>query len=205
MDVIGAIEARRSIRRFKTDPVPRQTIERLLDLATKAPSAKNAQPWSFLILEGEKKNAVAGLLADAVVKYETQGLPTGSAGPTARIMAEAPVLILVYDRYWIPGEGPPPRLPAEGFRGAGPANREPDLADTQSIGAAVENLALAALAFGLGTLWIADVWYIVDRINALVGRNNGLTAAMSVGYPDEAPGARPRRHWSELTEWQGES
>ena len=108
MDVIGAIEARRSIRRFKADPVPRQTIERLLDLATKAPSAKNAQPWSFIVLEGEKKNAVAGLLADAVVKYEAQGFPTGSAGPTARIMAEAPVLILVYDRYWIPGEGPPP-------------------------------------------------------------------------------------------------
>jgi len=203
MDIIGAIEARRSIRRFKADPVPRQTIERLLDLATKAPSAKNAQPWSFIVLEGEKKNAVAGLLADAVVKYEAQGFPTGSAGPTARIMAEAPVLILVYDRYWIPGEGPPPpRLPAEGFRGAAPANREPDLADTQSIGAAIENLALAALAFGLGTLWIGDVLYIVDQINALVGRDHGLTAAVSVGYPDETPGARPRRHWSELTEWQ---
>ena len=120
MDIIGAIEARRSIRRFKADPVPRQTIERLLDLATKAPSAKNAQPWSFIVLEGEKKNAVAGLLADAVVKYEAQGFPTGSAGPTARIMAEAPVLILVYDRYWIPGEGPPPPAARRGLPGRRP-------------------------------------------------------------------------------------
>ena len=97
--------------------------------------------------------------------------------------------VLIYDRYWLPGDSPAPDLPAEGFREAAPANREPSLIDTQSIGAAIENMTLG------------DVWYAIDRLNAFVGRRQGLTAALSVGYPDESPAARPRRHRTELTEW----
>jgi len=85
MDVMRAIETRRSIRRFKTEPVPRQAIEQLLDLATKAPSAKNAQPWSFVVLEGQKKNEVARMLSKGAAELKVQGLPIGSAAQTADV------------------------------------------------------------------------------------------------------------------------
>lgn len=52
-DVISAIEERRSVRRFKPDPIPAATIGRLLEAARRAPSAGNLQPWHFTVVLNE--------------------------------------------------------------------------------------------------------------------------------------------------------
>lgn len=54
MDVFEAIEGRRSIRRFQGRPLPRDILERILGAAVKAPSAGNAQPWRFIVVQGER-------------------------------------------------------------------------------------------------------------------------------------------------------
>ena len=46
------VTSRRSIRGFKPDPVPRALIEEVLDLATRAPSSLNTQPWHFYVVSG---------------------------------------------------------------------------------------------------------------------------------------------------------
>ncbi len=51
MDAIDAIMTRRSIRTFTDDPVPAETVERLLRAAMAAPSAMNEQPWHFVVVE----------------------------------------------------------------------------------------------------------------------------------------------------------
>ena len=51
MDVIEAVEQRRSIRRFKPTPVPDDLVERVLRAATLAPSGKNSQPWRFVVVK----------------------------------------------------------------------------------------------------------------------------------------------------------
>jgi nitroreductase len=56
MDIIEAIKARRSIRAYKTDPVPRKVLEEILIIATHAPSSVNSQPWEFVIVTGDKLN-----------------------------------------------------------------------------------------------------------------------------------------------------
>ncbi|OPY89173.1 MAG: NADH dehydrogenase [Syntrophaceae bacterium PtaU1.Bin231] len=53
MDIVDAIKTRRSIRGYKPDPVPRAIIEEILEIAVRAPSAMNTQPWEFTILAGE--------------------------------------------------------------------------------------------------------------------------------------------------------
>ncbi len=204
MDVIEAIRARRSIRRFKTEPVPRALVERLLEAATLAPSGKNLQPWSFLVLEGEKKNRAAAILLEIVERRRIRGEPTGSAEASARVMTEAPVTILVYDRVWrtdLPG--PPGIEDPEPITDDGIGNRPLNIVDLQSIGAAIQNMLLAAQDLGLGTLWICDALLAHEEIGGLVGRQQALIAAIAVGYPAESPGVRPRRHWRELTEWMG--
>ncbi len=45
MELMEAISQRRSIRRFKDTPVPRELVEEVLAAAVRAPSAKNSQPW----------------------------------------------------------------------------------------------------------------------------------------------------------------
>ena len=50
MELVEAIKERRSIRRYKSDPVPHEVIQEILENAVWAPSAQNLQPWYFLAL-----------------------------------------------------------------------------------------------------------------------------------------------------------
>ena len=64
MDVLEAIKTRRSIRRYKKTPVPREKLEKILDAGRWAPSARNSQPWKFIVLsDAQVKERVAELLA----------------------------------------------------------------------------------------------------------------------------------------------
>ena len=62
MDIIEAIESRRSTRGFLEKPVEKDIIERLINLATRAPSAINLQPWEFTIVSGEERKRLSRLL-----------------------------------------------------------------------------------------------------------------------------------------------
>jgi len=53
MDVIEAVKKRKSIRGYKSDPVPKEVLEQILELASCAPSAMNTQPWEFTLLAGD--------------------------------------------------------------------------------------------------------------------------------------------------------
>ena len=56
---------RRSTRAFRPDPVPRETVERILALAARAPSGSNIQPWKVHVLAGAARaRVVAALTAD---------------------------------------------------------------------------------------------------------------------------------------------
>ncbi len=60
-----AIVSRRSIRRFLPKPVARGTVEHLLEVAARAPSGTNMQPWRVYVVDGEKKEALSAALIDA--------------------------------------------------------------------------------------------------------------------------------------------
>ena len=53
MDVMEAISRRKSIRRFKPDPVSKAILTKILEAACRAPSALNSQPWEFVVLAGD--------------------------------------------------------------------------------------------------------------------------------------------------------
>lgn len=75
------------------------------------------------------------------------------------------------------------------------------LTDTQSIGAAIQTMLLAAQDFGLGTLWICDVFYCDKEICSWLNSKNQLVAAVAIGYPNQSPHPRPRKLLKEVTEW----
>ncbi|NNE23547.1 MAG: nitroreductase [Rhizobiales bacterium] len=58
MDVLEAILSRKSIRAFKPDPVPKTTIDRILQIAQRAPSGTNTQPWHIHVCAGDVKQAI---------------------------------------------------------------------------------------------------------------------------------------------------
>jgi nitroreductase len=54
MDIVEAIQQRKSIRAFKSDPVPKEILKEIMELALRAPSWGNTQPWEFAIVGGKK-------------------------------------------------------------------------------------------------------------------------------------------------------
>ena len=77
MEVLEAIRTRRSIRKYKSEPVPEEELEKILDAGRWAPSASNSQPWKFIVLrDAEMRESVAQLLP--VGKF-LAGAPVGIA------------------------------------------------------------------------------------------------------------------------------
>lgn len=59
MNLYEAIKARRSVRKFRPDPVPTELVMKVLDAANWAPSGMNQQPWKFYIVHGQKLSSIA--------------------------------------------------------------------------------------------------------------------------------------------------
>ena len=185
---IDPIYTRRSIRKFRPDNLPRDVIERILDAARVAPSGKNEQPWQFAVLGGETKAAFLDCMEAGLRREESSPLLPGSekglpdAWNTLRIMRQAPVIVAVVNPY---GSSPFEEIPVE--------KRVSELVQTQSIGAAVQNMLLAAQALSVGSLWIGNTFFAYPELTDFLGLNGQLTAAVALGYAGEQPYARPRK------------
>ncbi|MBM2824837.1 MAG: nitroreductase, partial [Dehalococcoidales bacterium] len=66
MELAEAIKARKSIRGFRPQPVPKPVIEAILELAARSPSWSNTQPWEVTIIGGEVMAEVKAALVQAV-------------------------------------------------------------------------------------------------------------------------------------------
>lgn len=195
---MDSIYDRRSIRKYLPQMPERALIDEIIRAGIAAPSAKNRQPWRFLVYTGKAKSDVLGAM-ERGLRRELEGealLPEVRGGladafHTMQIMHKAPVLILVLN----PDAGSP-------FDPQNPVSRFAEIADTLSIGAAVENMLLKAASLGLGTLWIANTCFAYPELTEYLKTDAQLVCAVSLGYPDEAPAARPRKTPEEVTEYR---
>lgn len=190
MQTLTAIAQRRSIRKYTDTPVSEEQIRQILQAAIQAPSGKNCQPWHFIVVQGEKRAEMVAAMRAGMAKNEARGEDTGSAKWTVQIMEQAPVTIFVFNP-----EGMHPWLAHSINQNFG------NLVNLQSVGAAIENMCLAALDMGLGSLWIADVLFAYDELCAFLKQDCQMVAALSIGYPAEQPDARPRKSVDEVTTW----
>jgi nitroreductase len=82
MDVFEAIRGRRSIRKYRQEPIPDDKLEMIFEAARLAPSAANRQPWRFIVVrDANRKKALAGaannqwFLSDAAAIVAAVGDP----------------------------------------------------------------------------------------------------------------------------------
>lgn len=190
MNTLDAIAARRSIRRFASTPVSDQAIETILTAAIQAPSGKNMQPWRFVVVREDKRPDMLRVMREGIAQRKAEGRDTGSAEWTASAMEQAPVSIFVFNP-----DGIAPWLPhtiEQTFW---------DVVHVQSVGAAIQNMLLAAQDLGIGSLWICDVFSAYEGLCNWLGEGGEMIAAVSLGYAEEHPHARPRKALSEVTRW----
>jgi len=190
VETLQAIRTRRSIRRFKNEPLDQNTIEKILEAAILAPSAKNSQPWRFTVVRGTQRDEMLRRVQRAIEQRVADGEDVGSSRSTLRVMQQAPVTILIHNAQGIhPWKA---RKEHESWW---------DVATVQSIGAAIENMLLAATQLGIGSLWIADIWEAYVEVNEWLETDDQLVAAVSLGWPDQEPRDPTRKPMEEVVRW----
>lgn len=187
------IKERRSIRKYQSKPVPKEAILAVLEAAGQAPSAHNAQPYRFIILENPSvKRQLAESMTQAwATDMENDGktLTPEKRKERSDRFANAPALILACTTSV---EGLPNYLD-ERRRGC-----VRDLA-VQSLGAALENLFLTATERRLGGCWYAAPCFCkaVVRKHLKIPDSVEPQAFVVLGYSAEHPQAPHRKKLAE--------
>lgn len=189
MDLFAALRGRRSIRRFAKRPVPRTLLDQLLSTACLAPAPHHSQPWRFVVLGARARAALAEAIGARWRRdLEADGVPEARiAVLLARSRAQiesAPALVLAC----LVKEGQRP-WPDEARR------RAEWLMAVQSMGAALQNLMLAAHARGLGSFWISAPLFCPEAVREALDLPPEYVAqaliALGYPHPEASPPPRP--------------
>jgi nitroreductase len=215
MDTLKTIRERRSARAFQPVPVPRETVEEILQLAVNAPSANNLQPWEFVVVMDEERERLSRRLLKAY-KEKQISCGSGAVKPLPKAIRQRGVNTLESMKPYVEKTGSSvDSFVNEGscnFYGA-PAAIIICIDDCFSsrqmvdVGAAVGYLVLAAQASGLATCPIGLITDYADEIKDLLNipENKRVVIGVALGYPNrENPMAQfrsSRADVSELVRW----
>ena len=195
MDLFEAIEARRSIRKYTGEPVPDELLEKVLKAARVAPSTSNTQSWKFRVV------------TDAGTRKKLKELAFGQ-----KFVEEAPVVIaccLDFEAFADRGKRtlelvlkgrvrPSLEMMLRSVRGGRDKEFDPERVIVNgaiNVSIAVEHMALAATALGLGTCWVRA--FEAAKVEELLGHPGDLQGAgdadarlpgpVSAGAPPQNP------------------
>lgn len=197
MELLDALQARRSIRKFKSDPVPEALVTQLIKAAQLAPSGSNVQPTRFVVIKSEGVRAQLSQAtplpfvskAPVVIACCVDAESIGDMGTRARELKESGAF----------AGTPLDKMDPESY-----AKRKPmDPTTTEAYlrlnaAIAIDHITLRAVDLGLGTCWIMMFDQLKVKEILGLGENYNVVALIPVGYPDQDPKARPRLDLSRI-------
>lgn len=173
MDTLDAIMTRRSIRRYKDTPIDDATLNQVLEAARWAPSWANTQCVRLVVArDSEVRAGLLGALSEG--------------NPSTKAFQQAPIIIVACA---VKG--------TSGFYHDAAATSHGDWL-MLDVGLAMQNLALAAHALGLGTVHVG--LFDHAKVEALLNVPDGMTVVemTPLGYPDREATAPPRKELAEI-------
>ncbi len=186
MDLFAAIKGRRSCRNFLPEPISEDTIEKILEAATWAPSPLNSQPWEFIVITNQEIKEKIFAEADRCRKWALEKSGWKWLGSyTLDFLRSAPVIISVI--------GDPKKTGVDMFMEGGSVSYQ------AACAAAIQNMHLAAHSLGLGSLWFT----LFDKkamreILGILPEKTPL-AMICLGKADSPPAPTPRKDLKEKT------
>lgn len=201
MDLFTAIKERRSIRKFLDQPVPQEDINEIIEAARWAPSSSNRQMWKFIVI---KNKQVLDEMAQAICAKVDQIIDQSgytqlkAVKSYATFFKEAPVTIAVFLE---PHEG---NLMEEALKALEytpeQVQRLRGQVAYQSIGAAVENILLAAHGKGYGACWLCGSNIAAPEIEKILGVAGELElkALIPLGKAAVVPKRSSRKELSQI-------
>jgi nitroreductase len=190
-NTLDSIYKRRSIRQFEDKPINDDLVLKVLDAANQAPSAHNQQTWRFIIIKDTKKKELADLVFQNADKFPR----TSSAllRMASRTIHMAPVVIAIVNTGDLIEHG------TKLFNIESP--KAFDFFRTMEIqnsAAAVENLMLAAVSLGLGTVWLGVLFLIQQTVLEFLGEKGEFMAVVPLGYPQKVPNSPKKKPVEEI-------
>jgi nitroreductase len=197
MDLVTAIKKRQSIRAFKPDPVPLDTLKKIISQAIWAPSWANTQPWDFVIVAGKKlKEIQDGFLNRGEVEAKAEvarphefpepyvSRMRGLMAKERTFMSEAEFKGRRSDNFY--HYGAPACIYLLTGRNFVYQAKGVNVWPLYDCGAVVENIMLLATSYGLGTVAQAQAVVYPDIIRKVVPipEDKVLALGIAIGYPD---------------------
>jgi nitroreductase len=196
VDVIDAIKARYTVRAYKPEPVPKEILTELIEVALRAPSWANTQTWEFAVVGGE---VMAALKQSLSAKASAQGerypdIPRPE-WPSPYRERRRENGIRLYQLMGITRDNIERQLQwyVEMYRFFNAPNaiivytdRDLNVWALLNVGLIVQTIALAALNYGLGTTILAAGVSYPDEVRGLlkIPESKQLIIAVAIGYPD---------------------
>lgn len=170
-NVEEVIRSRRTIKRFKKDPISLDTIKELLDIAIWAPNHKKREPWRFIVFLDEGKQHFVEILK----REKEKGKFSRSMKPErVEQLLSVPAFVVVV-------------MPVDPRQNI----FEEDFA---AVNACIQNFQLAAWERGIGMLWNTEPTIYSPTFHEQIGVKPGekVVGIMQMGYPDMIPIAQQR-------------
>jgi len=190
MDLFTAIETRTSCRQFQAQGVDRQTVQKILSAAGRAPSPLNAQPWQFIVITSNVIKEKIHAESDRCRKWaiEKSGWKW-LAKYKIDFLLQAPVLVAVV--------GDPKKTGMDMFQQEGSVGYQ------LACAAAIQNMMLAAHALGLGSLFFT--FFDKGQMRSILDIPEEKTpvAIVCLGKPDGPLKPVPRKDIAEKTVYLG--
>ncbi len=209
-DILDLIKSRRSIRRYTADPIPKETLVKVLEAGRWAPTGENYQPWRLIVVTDQKmREAIARLskigtgsratawysMGQMQERYEGVKDPAQKArlmnfvtsGQVSEFGAKAPVTIVV----------------------VGDLKESVDV--PYDVSACIENMLLEAHSLGLGACWIhgpaANIRHAIE-LKKMLGIPTGMgkykiLAIVALGWPAERKDrSSTRKKLEDIVDWE---
>jgi nitroreductase len=197
MELIEGINTRSSIRDFRPDPVPRETLERILRAASRSPSRSNTQPWEVAVVSGEKKERLSSILYEMANSGSKPNpdLPSPTNWPQT---LDRRAKEHYAKRFELPGIGAEDekrrkelhlrnfqfyKAPCVMFLFTDSMSGAASIFD---MGLFAQSIILAAHSFNLGSCIQASAARYPDAVRDFLGipKTKSLLVAISIGYPN---------------------
>jgi nitroreductase/ketosteroid isomerase-like protein len=189
--VFAALKGRRTVRKFKPDPVPEEHLKKILDAARFAPTAGNEQPWTFLVVRNREKlnrlarDALSWFAASRSEQAASQGLPPAEEARFREVIKNAlgapvyvAVLVDAQAKY-------PAYIMTDGALAAG-------------------SLMIAARALGYGTGFFTT-FFPEEKMKAFFGIPDRykLVCFTPIGVPEQWPPTPPKKQLENIVVYEG--
>ncbi len=184
MDALEAIRSRRMIPRVAADPPSREDIEDLLDLAVRAPTHHQTEPWRFHVLSGPERDRLARAMAAEAVEAGTD--PQRAADDARKKVERAPVIVVFT------------ALPSDDLKVI-------EQEEIVSAAMAMQNFLLGAHAKGLGAMLRTGTTAYHPAINEHLGLDvrERVVGFVYLGIPASGRDLQPREPAADRTRWLG--